>query len=80
MLFRWRKLVLEFGSSNTDVSNLVQRFDHLCRKAMQTAKDGMISQDHNMVAWRTFDEYLNKVRLVADKSNYHFNVLNALHS
>ncbi|KAH7565006.1 hypothetical protein JRO89_XS09G0105800 [Xanthoceras sorbifolium] len=42
-------------------------FDHLYRRAMQVVGEGMISQDHYMVAWQSFKESLNKVRLVADK-------------
>ncbi|KAI6689906.1 hypothetical protein NL676_026734 [Syzygium grande] len=78
ILSRWRKdfkrlYVPEFGSDNIDVSNPVQWFDHLYRKAIQVVEEGMISQDHYMVAWQAFKESLNKVRLVADKRNNHFN-------
>lgn len=79
ILSRWRKdfkrlYVPEFGSNNIDVSNPVQWFDHLYRKAIRVVEEGMMSQDHYMVAWQAFKESLNKVRLVADKSNNHFNV------
>ncbi|GMN49979.1 hypothetical protein TIFTF001_019140 [Ficus carica] len=43
-------------------------FDHLYKRAMQVVEEGMISQDHYMVAWQAFKESLNKVRLVADKN------------
>ncbi|KAK4839190.1 hypothetical protein QYF36_019911 [Acer negundo] len=72
ILPRWRKdfkrlYVPDLGSNNFDVTNPVQWFDHLYRRAMQVVGEGMISQDHYMVAWQSFKESLNKVRLVADK-------------
>ncbi|KAF5466788.1 hypothetical protein F2P56_016685 [Juglans regia] len=72
ILSRWRKdfkrlYVPDLGSNNVDITNPVQWFDHLYRRAMQVVEEGMISQDHYMVAWQAFKESLNKVRLVADK-------------
>lgn len=72
ILSRWRKdfkrfYVADMGSNNVDITNPVQWFDHLYRKALQVVEEGMISQDHYMVAWQAFKESLNKVRLVADK-------------
>ncbi|CAL1352310.1 unnamed protein product [Linum trigynum] len=72
ILGRWRKdlkriYVPELGSNNVDASNPVQWFDHLYRRAMQVVEEGMVSQDHYMVAWQAFKESLKKVRLVAEK-------------
>ncbi|XP_021665871.2 protein FAR1-RELATED SEQUENCE 8 [Hevea brasiliensis] len=72
ILARWRKdfkrlYVPDLGSNNVDIANPVQWFDHLYKRAMQVVEEGMISQDHYMVAWQAFKESLNKVRLVADK-------------
>ncbi|GKV45463.1 hypothetical protein SLEP1_g52539 [Rubroshorea leprosula] len=72
ILSRWRKdfkrvYVPDLGSNNVDISNPVQWFDHLYRRSIQVVEEGMISQDHYMVAWQAFKESLNKVRLVADK-------------
>ncbi|KAK9280813.1 hypothetical protein L1049_003702 [Liquidambar formosana] len=72
ILSRWRKdlkrlYVPDLGSNNVDITNPVQWFEHLYRRAMQVVEEGMISQDHYMVAWQAFKESLNKVRLVADK-------------
>ncbi|KAG4183077.1 hypothetical protein ERO13_A09G085600v2 [Gossypium hirsutum] len=72
ILSRWRKdfkrlYIPELGSNNIDISNPVQWFDHLHRRAMQVVEEGMISRDHYTVAWQAFKESLNKVRLVADK-------------
>ncbi|XP_031250052.1 protein FAR1-RELATED SEQUENCE 8-like [Pistacia vera] len=72
ILQRWRKdfkrpYVPYLGSNNVDINNPVQWFDHLYKRAMQVVGEGMISQDHYMVAWQAFKESLNKVRLVADK-------------
>lgn len=72
ILPRWRKdfkrlYVPDIGSNNIDTTNPVQWFDHLYKRAMQVVEEGMISQDHHMVAWQAFKESLNKVRLVADK-------------
>ncbi|XP_015870561.2 protein FAR1-RELATED SEQUENCE 8 [Ziziphus jujuba] len=72
ILSRWRKdfrrlYVPDLGSNNVDITNPVQWFDHLYRRGMQVVEEGMISQDHYMVAWQAFKESLNKVRLVADK-------------
>ncbi|BBG99130.1 FAR1-related sequence 8 [Prunus dulcis] len=72
ILSRWRKdfkrlYVPDLGSNNVDITNPVQWFDHLYRRAMQVVQEGMISQDHYMVSWQAFKESLNKVRLVADK-------------
>lgn len=73
ILSRWRKdfkrlYVPDLGSNNVDITNPVQWFDHLYKRAMQVVEEGMISQDHYMVAWQAFKESLNKVRLVADKN------------
>ncbi|KAL3528893.1 hypothetical protein ACH5RR_008215 [Cinchona calisaya] len=72
ILLRWRKDIKRFyapdiGSNVIDVTNPVQWFDHLYRRAMQVVEEGLISHDHYMVAWQSFKESLNKVRLVADK-------------
>ncbi|KAK6124883.1 hypothetical protein DH2020_041369 [Rehmannia glutinosa] len=72
ILSRWRKDVKRFynpdiGSNNIDISNPVQWYDHLYRRAMQVVTEGMASQDHHMVAWQAFKESLNKVRLASDK-------------
>ncbi|KDP37055.1 hypothetical protein JCGZ_06111 [Jatropha curcas] len=72
ILARWRKdfkrlYVPDLGSNSVDIGNPVQWFDHLYKRAMQVVEEGMISQDHYMVAWQAFKESLNKVRLVADK-------------
>ncbi|XP_052174416.1 protein FAR1-RELATED SEQUENCE 8-like isoform X2 [Diospyros lotus] len=72
ILSRWRKdfkrlYVPEIGSDSIDISNPVQWFEHLYRRAMQVVEEGLTSQDHYMVAWQALKESLNKVRLVADK-------------
>lgn len=72
ILPRWRKdikrlYIPDLGSNNIDISNPVQWFDHLYRRAIQVVEEGMQSQDHYMVAWQAFKESLNKVRLVGDK-------------
>ncbi|OAY40426.1 protein FAR1-RELATED SEQUENCE 8 [Manihot esculenta] len=72
ILGRWRKdfkrlYVPDLGSNNVDIANPVQWFDHLYKRAMQVVEEGMVSQDHYMVAWQAFKESLNKVRLVGDK-------------
>ncbi|PHT79487.1 Protein FAR1-RELATED SEQUENCE 8 [Capsicum annuum] len=72
ILTRWRKnfkhlYASELGSSNIDISNPVQRFDHLHRRAMQVVDEGMTSQDHYMVAQQAFKESLIKFHLAADK-------------
>ncbi|XVF86415.1 hypothetical protein PTKIN_Ptkin18bG0038000 [Pterospermum kingtungense] len=72
ILSRWRKdfkrlYIPDNGSNNVDITNPVQWFDHLYRRSMQVVEEGMISQDHYMVAWQAFKESLNKVRLVAEK-------------
>ncbi|XP_038716961.1 protein FAR1-RELATED SEQUENCE 8-like isoform X2 [Tripterygium wilfordii] len=72
ILSRWRKdfnrlYVPDLGSDTVDISNPVQWFDHLYKRAMQAVDEGMISQEHYMVAWQAFKESLNKVRLVVDK-------------
>ncbi|XP_027121779.1 protein FAR1-RELATED SEQUENCE 8-like isoform X1 [Coffea arabica] len=72
ILSRWRKdfkrlYAPDIGSNVIDVTNPVQWFDHLYRRAMQVVEEGMTSQDHYTVAWQAFKESLNKVRLVADR-------------
>ncbi|XP_057968158.1 protein FAR1-RELATED SEQUENCE 8-like [Malania oleifera] len=72
ILSRWRKdfkrlYIPDLGCNNVDITNPVQWFDHLHRRALQVVEEGMISQDHYMVAWQAFKESLNKVRLAADK-------------
>lgn len=72
ILSRWRKdfkrlYIPDLGSNNVDITNPVQWFDHLYRRALQVVEEGMTSQDHYMVAWQAFKESLNKVRLAADK-------------
>ncbi|KAJ0076300.1 hypothetical protein Patl1_34596 [Pistacia atlantica] len=66
ILQRWRKdfkrpYVPYLGSNNVDINNPVQWFDHLYKRAMQVVGEGMISQDHYMVAWQAFKESLNKM-------------------
>lgn len=70
ILSRWKKdykrlYVPNLSSNNVDITNPVQCYDHLYRRAMQVVEEGMVSQDHYMVAWQAFKESLNKVRLVA---------------
>ncbi|XP_073220961.1 protein FAR1-RELATED SEQUENCE 8-like isoform X1 [Cicer arietinum] len=72
ILSRWRKdfkrlYVPHLSSDNIDVTNPVQCFDHLYKRAMQVVEEGMVSQNHYMVSWQAFKESLNKIRLVADK-------------
>ncbi|KAG4956423.1 hypothetical protein JHK85_042803 [Glycine max] len=72
ILSRWRRdfkrlYVPHLSADNVDISNPVQCFDHLYKRAMQVVEEGMISQDHYMLSWQTFKESLNKIRLVADK-------------
>ncbi|XP_021888437.1 protein FAR1-RELATED SEQUENCE 8-like isoform X1 [Carica papaya] len=72
ILPRWRKdfkrlYVADPGYNNVDITNPVQWFDHLYRRAMQVVEEGMKSQDHYTVAWQAFKESLNKVRLLSDK-------------
>ncbi|GMY34055.1 protein FAR1-RELATED SEQUENCE 8-like [Fagus crenata] len=73
ILPRWRMdfkrlYVPDHGSNNVDITNPVQWFDHLYRRAMQVVEEGMISQDHYMVAWQAFKESLNK-SLTGDSAN-----------
>ncbi|KAJ0785281.1 putative transcription factor FAR family [Helianthus annuus] len=73
ILSRWRKdfkrmYVPDLGSNNVDVTNPVQRFEHLHKRALQVVEEGMTSLEHYTVAWQAFKESLNKVRLVADKN------------
>ncbi|XP_028766387.1 protein FAR1-RELATED SEQUENCE 8-like [Neltuma alba] len=70
ILSRWRKdykrlYVPNLSPNNVDITNPVQCYDHLYRRAMQLVEEGMVSQDHYMVAWQAFKESLNKVRLAA---------------
>ncbi|KAL1358779.1 hypothetical protein AAHE18_04G058600 [Arachis hypogaea] len=72
VLPRWRKdfkrlYVPHLSSDNVDITNPVQCFDHLYKRAMQVVEEGMISQAHYMVSWQAFKESLNKIRLVSDK-------------
>ncbi|RYR12218.1 hypothetical protein Ahy_B04g069749 isoform B [Arachis hypogaea] len=72
VLPRWRKdfkrlYVPHLTSYNVDITNPVQCFDHLYKRAMQVVEEGMISQAHYMVSWQAFKESLNKIRLVSDK-------------
>nr|XP_043636362.1 protein FAR1-RELATED SEQUENCE 8-like isoform X2 [Erigeron canadensis] len=72
ILSRWRKdfkrlYVPDFGSDNMDITNMVQRYVHLHKRALQVVEEGMTSQEHYMVAWQAFKESLSNVRLVADK-------------
>lgn len=72
ILTRWRKdmkrlYVADVGSNNIDISNPVQWYDHLYRRAMQVVAEGMASKDHQTVAWHAFKESLNKVRLASGK-------------
>ncbi|CAO2813499.1 unnamed protein product [Amaranthus hypochondriacus] len=72
ILQRWRKdckrsYVPDLGSNTIDISNPTQWYGHLHKRAMQVVEAGMLSQDHYMVAWQTFLESLNKVRLTEEK-------------
>ncbi|XP_071733446.1 protein FAR1-RELATED SEQUENCE 8 [Rutidosis leptorrhynchoides] len=72
VLSRWRKdfkrlYIPEFGSDSVDITNQVQWFVHLHKRALQVVEEGMTSQERYMVAWQAFKESLNKVLLVADK-------------
>ncbi|GFP92017.1 protein far1-related sequence 8 [Phtheirospermum japonicum] len=72
VLSRWRKDIRrfycpDFGSDSIDISNPVQWFDHLYRRAVQVVTEGMGSEDRRMVAWQAFKESLNKVRLATEK-------------
>ncbi|KAE9591569.1 putative transcription factor FAR family [Lupinus albus] len=72
ILSRWRKdftrlYVPQLVSDSVDITNPVQCFDHLYKRAMQVVEEGMISQHHYMLACQTFKESLNKISLVADK-------------
>ncbi|PWA62976.1 hypothetical protein CTI12_AA359280 [Artemisia annua] len=72
ILSRWRKdfkrvYVPDLGSDHVDITNPVQWFVHLHKRALQVVEEGMTSQEHYMVAWQAFKESLNKVHLVADK-------------
>ncbi|XP_076950421.1 protein FAR1-RELATED SEQUENCE 8-like [Bidens hawaiensis] len=72
ILSRWRKdfkrlYVPDLGLNNVDVTNPVQRFEHLHKRALRVVEEGMASLEHYTVAWQAFKESLNKVRLVADK-------------
>lgn len=72
VLERWRKDVKriyspDLGLDSIDISNPIQWYGHLYRRAMQVVAEGTVSQDHHMVAWQAFKESLNKVRLAAEK-------------
>ncbi|XP_058226693.1 protein FAR1-RELATED SEQUENCE 8-like [Rhododendron vialii] len=72
ILSRWRKdfkrmYVQDLRSDSIDITNPVQWFDHLYRRALQVVEEGVTSQDHHTVAWQALKESLNKVRLVANK-------------
>ncbi|KAL8457039.1 hypothetical protein ACS0TY_035030 [Phlomoides rotata] len=72
ILTRWRKdvkrlYIPDLDSKNIDISNPVQLYDHLYRRAMQVVAEGMASKDHQTVAWQAFKESLNKVRLASQK-------------
>ncbi|KAK7246085.1 hypothetical protein RIF29_40944 [Crotalaria pallida] len=72
ILSRWRKdfkrlYLPHLNSDDVDITNPVQCFDHLYKRAMQVVEEGMISQNHYMVSWQAFKESLNRIRLVADK-------------
>ncbi|KAL8464620.1 hypothetical protein ACS0TY_034210 [Phlomoides rotata] len=65
ILTRWRKdvkrlYIPDLDSKNIDISNPVQLYDHLYRRAMQVVAEGMASKDHQTVAWQAFKESLNK--------------------
>lgn len=73
ILSRWRKdlkrlYVPDTGSNNVDITNPVQWFVNLHKRALQVVEEGMTSHEHYMAAWQAFKESLNKVRLVADKN------------
>ncbi|CAL5184085.1 unnamed protein product [Lathyrus oleraceus] len=72
ILSRWRKdckrlYVPHLRSDDVDITNPVQCFDHLYKRAMQVVEEGMISQNHYMASWQAFKESLNKIRCVADR-------------
>jgi zinc finger SWIM domain-containing protein 3 len=67
ILSRWRKdfkrlYVPHLNSDDVDITNPVQCFDHLYKRAMQVVEEGTISQNHYIVSWQTFKESLNKIR------------------
>nr|GEU30713.1 protein FAR1-related sequence 8-like isoform X1 [Tanacetum cinerariifolium] len=71
ILSRWRKdfkrvYVPDLGSDHVDITNPVQWFVHLHKRALQVVEEGMTSQEHYMVAWQAFKESLNKIRFWAD--------------
>ncbi|XP_073145285.1 protein FAR1-RELATED SEQUENCE 8-like [Henckelia pumila] len=72
ILTRWRKdlkrvYTPDLGSKIIDITNPVQWYDHLSRRAIQVVAEGITTQDRYMVARQAFKDSLNKVRLVADK-------------
>lgn len=71
ILQRWRKdvkrlYVVDFGSGCVDMTNPVQWYEHLHRRAMQVVEQGMRSKEHCRVAWEAFKESVNRV---TDKSS-----------
>ncbi|KNA14674.1 hypothetical protein SOVF_105270 isoform C [Spinacia oleracea] len=73
ILQRWRKDCKHFYVPDVssidiiDVTNPTQWYEHLHKRAMQVVEAGMVSRDHYMVAWQSFIESLNKVRLTEEK-------------
>ncbi|KAJ0256724.1 Protein FAR1-RELATED SEQUENCE 8 [Hirschfeldia incana] len=66
ILQRWRKdvkrlYVADFGSGCVDITNPVQRYEHLHRRAMQVVEQGMRSKEHCRVAWEAFKESVSRV-------------------
>ncbi|XP_073274817.1 protein FAR1-RELATED SEQUENCE 8-like isoform X1 [Primulina huaijiensis] len=71
ILTRWRKdlkrmYARDLGSNTIDITNPVQWYDHLSRRAMQVVAEGITTQERYMVARQALRDSLNKVRL-ADK-------------
>uniref|UniRef100_A0A7N0T6L9 Protein FAR1-RELATED SEQUENCE n=1 Tax=Kalanchoe fedtschenkoi TaxID=63787 RepID=A0A7N0T6L9_KALFE len=72
ILSRWRKDIRRFyipdvGSSDIDITNPIQWFEHLHKRALQVSEEGMRSQDHYQIACQALKESLHKVRLFAAK-------------
>lgn len=72
ILTRWRKdlkrlYAPDVVSNTIDITNPVQWYEHLSRRAMQVVAEGITTQDRYMVARQAFRDSLNKVRLFSDK-------------
>ncbi|CAM8970757.1 unnamed protein product [Rhodiola kirilowii] len=72
ILSRWRKdirrsYIPDVGSNDIDITNPVQWFEQLHKRAVQISEEGMRSLDHHQIAWEALKVSLNKVRLLAGK-------------